>query len=80
MQVTTKSDGKPNKSCCDRRTLTETKIGGTLKKIISRHCFEVATQKEDIVGRNRQIMSRPESKTEWTCNVSARKFQVATKI
>ena len=53
---------------------------GLSKKIMSRHRFEVATRKEDIVGRNGQIMSRPESKTEWTCNVSARKFQVATKI
>ena len=25
-------------------------------------------------------MSRPESKVEWTCNVPARQFQVATKI
>ena len=53
---------------------------GLPKKIMSRHRFEVATRKEDIVGRNREIMSRPESKAEWTCNVSARHFQVATKI
>ena len=32
MQVTTRSDGKPNKSCCDRRTLAETKTGGTSKE------------------------------------------------
>ena len=32
MQVTTRSDGKPNKSCCDRRTLAETKTGGTFKE------------------------------------------------
>ena len=32
MQVTTRSDGKPNKSCCDRRTLAETKTEGTFKK------------------------------------------------
>ena len=32
MQVTTRSDGKPNKSCCDRRTLVETKTGGTFKE------------------------------------------------
>ena len=32
MQVTTRSDGKPNKSCCNRRTLVETKIGGTSKE------------------------------------------------
>ena len=38
------------------------------------------TRKEDIVGRNGEIMLRPESKAEWTCNVSSRKFQVATKI
>ena len=80
MQVTTRGDGKPNKRCCDRRALVETKIEGTSKKLMSRHRFEVATQKEDIVGRNREIMSRPASNAEWTCNVSARKFQVATKI
>ena len=76
----TRSDGKPNKSCCDRRELAETKTGGTSKKIMSRYRFEVATQKEDIVGRNREIMSLPESSAEWTCNVSARQFQVETKI
>ena len=32
---------------------------GLPKKIMSRHRFEVTTQKEDIVGRNREIMSRP---------------------
>ena len=32
MQVTTRSDGKPNKSCCDRRTLDETKTGGTFRE------------------------------------------------
>ena len=79
MQVTTRSDGKPNKSCCDRRTLRP-RQEGLPKKIMSRHRFEVATRKEDIVGRNREIMSRPESKAEWTCNVFARQFQVATKI
>ena len=66
MQVTTRGDGKPKKSCCDRRALAETKTGGTSKKIMSRHRFEVTTQKEDIVGRNREIMSRPESNAEWT--------------
>ena len=50
------------------------------KKIMSQHHFEVTTRKEDIFGRNGEIMLRPESKAEWTCNVSARKFQVATKI
>ena len=45
---------------------------GFSKKIMSRHRFEVATRKEDNVGRNGEIMSRPESKVEWTCNVSAR--------
>ena len=45
---------------------------GLSKKIMSRHRFEVATRKEDIVGRNGEIMSRPQSKVEWTCNVSAR--------
>ena len=80
MQVTTRGDGKPNKSCCDRRTLAETKTGGTSKKIMSRHRFKAATRKEDIVGHNREIMSRPESNAEWTCNVSARQFQVVTKI
>ena len=33
MQVTTRSDGKPNKSCCDRRTLDGTKTGGTFKEV-----------------------------------------------
>ena len=47
---------------------------GLSKTIMSRHHFEVATRKEDIVGRNEEIMSRPESKAEWTCNVSARQF------
>ena len=53
---------------------------GLSKKIMSRHRFEVATRKKDTVGHNGEIMSRPESKAEWTCNVSAREFQVATKI
>ena len=47
---------------------------GLPKKIMSRHRFEVATRKEDIVGHNREIMSRPESKAEWTWNVSARQL------
>ena len=80
MQVTTRGDGKPNKSCCNKRALAETKTGGTSKKIMSRHRFEVVTRKEDIVGRNREIMSRPESNVEGTCNVSTRQFQVAKKI
>ena len=53
---------------------------GLPKKIMSQHLFEVATRKRDIIGRNREIMSRPESKVEWTCNVFSRQFQVATKI
>ena len=53
---------------------------GLPKKIMSRHRLEVATRKEDIVGCNGEIMSRLKSKAEWTCNVSARQFQVATKI
>ena len=80
MQVTTRGDGKQNKSCCDRRALAETKTGGTSKKIKSRHRFEVVTRKEYIVGCNREIMSRPKSNSEWTCNVSTRQFQVAIKI
>ena len=32
MQVTTRSDGKLNKSCCDKRTLAETKTRGTSKE------------------------------------------------
>ena len=80
MKVTTRSNGKPNKSCCDRRALVETKIGGTSKKMMSRHRFEVATRKEDIVGRNREIRSRPESNAEWACSVSTRQFQFATNI
>ena len=53
---------------------------GLPKKIKSRHRFEVATRKEDVVGRNGEIMLRLESKAEWTCNVFARQFQVAIKI
>ena len=53
---------------------------GLSKKVMSRHRFEVATRKKDIVGRNGEIMSRPESNAEWTCNVYARQFQVTTKI
>ena len=53
---------------------------GLPKKIMPRHPFEVATLKEGIVGHNREIMSRQESNAEWTCNVFARQFQVATKI
>ena len=47
---------------------------------MSRHRFEVATRKEDIVGRNGEIMSRPESKAEGNFNVFAKQFQVAKKI
>ena len=53
---------------------------GLPKKIMLRHRFEVATQKEDIVGHNREIMSQPESNAEWTCIVSTKQFQVVTKI
>ena len=53
---------------------------GLSKKIMSRNRFKVATRKKDIVGHNEEIMLRPESKVEWTCNVSGRQFQVATKI
>ena len=53
----TRGDGNPNKSCCDRRALAETKTGGTSKKIILQHRFEVVTRQEDIFGRNREIMS-----------------------
>ena len=53
---------------------------GLPKKIMSQHLFEVATRKGDIVGRNKEIMSQPESKAKWTCNVSARQFQIETKI
>ena len=80
MQVTTKGDGKLNKSYYDRRALAETKTIGTSKKIKSRHRFEVATRKEDTIGCNREKMPRPKSNAEWTCNVFARKFQVAKKI
>ena len=64
MQVTTRGDGKLNKIFCDRRAIGETKTRGNSKKIMSRHRFEVVTRKEDIVGRNREIMSRPESNPE----------------
>ena len=49
----TRSDNKPNKSCYDNGKLAETKTEGTSRKIMPRHRFEVATRKEDIVGRNR---------------------------
>ena len=75
-----RSNGKPNNNCCNRRALAETKTRGTSKKIMSGHLFEVVTQKEDIVGCNIEIMPRLKSNAEWTCNVSARQFQVATKI
>ena len=69
------------KSCRDKEEhLLRPRQEGFPKKIISLHRFEVATRKEDIVGRNKEIMSRPESNAEWTCNLSARQFQVATKI
>ena len=47
---------------------------GLPKKIMSRYCFEVATRKKDIVGRDREIMSRLESNAKWTCDVSTRQF------
>ena len=47
---------------------------------MSRHRFEVATRKEDIVGCNREMMSQPERNVEWPYSVFARQFQVATKI
>ena len=47
---------------------------------MSRHRFEVETQKEDIVGRNRKLMSRPGRNAERTYEVPTRKFKVATTI
>ena len=32
MQVTTRSDSKPNKSCCDKTILAETKTGGNFEE------------------------------------------------
>ena len=74
------SDNKPNKSCCDSRKLVETKIEGTSREIMSRHRFVVATQKEDIVGRNRKLMSRPGRNAERTYKVTTKQFKVATTI
>ena len=68
------------KAVATKEHLLRPRQEGLSKKIMSRHHFEVTTRKEDIVGRDGEIMLRPESKAEWTCNVSARKFQVATKI
>ena len=65
---------RQKRSCRDR------KKGASRKDFILRHHSEVATRKEDIVGCNREMMLRPESNVEWTCNVSARQLQVATKI
>ena len=47
---------------------------------MSRHRFVVATQKEDIVGRNRKLMSRPGRNAERTYKVTTRQFKVATTI
>ena len=68
------------KAVATEEHLLRSRREGLPKKIMSQHSFEVVTQKEDIVGRNGEIMSRPKSKVEWTCNVYARQFQVATKI
>ena len=68
------------KAVATKEHLLRPRQEGLPKKIMSQHRFEVATRKEDIVGHNREIMSPPESKAKWTCYVSARIFQVATKI
>ena len=56
MQVTTRSDGKPNKSFATEEHLLRPRQEGLSKKIIPQHRFKVATRKEDIVGRNEEIM------------------------
>ena len=53
----TRTNNKPIKSCCDNGKLVETKTEGTSRNIMSQHRFEVATQKEDIVSRNGEMMS-----------------------
>ena len=47
---------------------------------MSRHRFEVATQKEDIVGRNRKLRSRLGRNAERTYKVPTRQFKVATTV
>ena len=47
---------------------------------MSQHRFEVATQKEDIVGRNRKLMSLTGRNTERTYKVPTMQFKVATTI
>ena len=68
------------KAVAIEKHLLRSRQEGLSKKIMSRHRFEVATRNEDIIGRNGEIMSQPESKVKWTCNVYARQIQVATKI
>ena len=75
-----RSDNKPNKSCRDSRKLDETKIEGTSREIMPRHHFEVAQQKEEIVGRNRKLMSRPGRNPERTYKVPTMQFKVTTTI
>ena len=45
------------KSCCDKGEVAETEKGASRKDSMSRHRFEVATQKEDNDGRNKKWMS-----------------------
>ena len=47
---------------------------------MSQHRFEVATQKEDIVGRNRKWMLRPGRNVERTYKVPTRQFEVVKTI
>ena len=70
----------PTKAVVIRENLLRPRQKELQGKIMSRHRFEGATQKEDIVGRNRKLMLRPGKTAEWTCKVSTREFDVATKM
>ena len=59
MHVTTRGDGKPNKSCCDRRALAETKTGGTSN--FKEDNVATSNRGRDIyskIGQNNQVAAR----------------------
>ena len=68
------------KICCDKGEVAETEKGASKKDSMSRHRFEVATQKEDNDGRNRKWMSRPGMNAKRTYKVPTRQFKVAKTI
>ena len=51
-------------------------MASQIKVVVTEEHLLRPTQEE----LSKKIMSRLESKVEWTCNVFARQFQVATKI